>query len=448
MKRIYLFFFTLLAIILPIEHKYDKPLRYFSKGLIPEGLILPKWFDPKLYFYPTDLAAPILLLLTLFTFKTPLRRLLFDRTTNFLWAMLLLSILSVTLSPYWNYPLFYLRLWQWGTAICFFCLAKQFREHLHFLCGALISMGLLQSLFAIAQYFNQGSFGLRLLGEPNFHPNMPGVTGFWVPGGSRWIFDSPTTLDPSVVLRVMGTTSHPNILGGFLALTSLASLDCFVRSDKKWGWGTLIFLQLFGLTVTFSRSAIFAFFLGTFLWFLLNRKKALNTSLILASSVAILSLLFHEQIASRGGIVNYNSFVQGADEFRTTKQHLAFQMIEKHPLTGIGFQQFSLRAHEILHNDPNQHVNGVHNIYLLMAAEMGLPALLCFLALIASIFWNIRNSSIPPSLLCMAAALLFIGLFDFYLTQFQMGRLLLFLTLGLAASFGDKQRELSLSLEP
>jgi O-antigen ligase len=449
MQTLFRILFALLAFAIPIEHKYDKPMRFFSKSLIPDGLILPKWFETKLYFYPSDLIAPVLILIAIFALRIPFRRLLLNGSSYFLWFVLFFAAVSVAASPLWNYPLLYFRLWQWLTGLLLFMLAANLKECSKTILGASIAMGSLQSLLAIAQYFHQGSFGLRILGEPNFSRAMSGVSSFAVPDGCRWIFDrwAGIFFEPNIVVRVMGTAAHPNVLGGFLVLTSLASLDFFESSKRKWMWAVLIFLQLFAMNLTFSRSAIFAFGLGAAVWFAMKCKHSphlFKAAALLISSMALMGFLFQEQIAHRGGIVNYNEMVSGSDSYRTGQQKLALQMIQKYPLSGVGFQQFSLRAHEFLHTDPSQHVNGAHNIYLMMAAEMGLPALLCFLAFIVSIFRSIRcanYSPFLPSLTAMFIGFLFIGFCDFYPTLFQMGRLLFFTTAGLlVASSTDSIR--------
>jgi len=437
MQNLFRFFFALLAFAIPLEHKYDKPLRFFSKSLIPDGLILPKWFETKIYFYPSDLIAPVLILFAIFAFKVPLRRFFFDRTHSFLWAFFLFGALSIVASPLCHYSLLYIRLWQWLTAIFVFCLAAHKKEFAPTLLRALIAIAILQSLFAIAQYFHQGSFGLRLFGEPEFNRGIKSACALKVPGGYRWIFDRGTLFNTNIIVRVMGTTAHPNVLGGFLALTTLASLGFFNLSQKKWVWSLFIFIQLSAMTLTFSRGAIFAFGVGAIIWFMMHWKHSphlAKAATLLCFCAVTIGFLFQDQLTHRGGFVNYNELAAGSDAYRLQQQTLSLDMIQRHPFFGVGFQQFSLRAHEFLPIDPTQHVNGVHNIYLMIASEMGLIALVCFLAFLISLFLSIRNAPYSPilaSLTAMLIAFLLIGCCDFYPLLFQMGRLLFFITAGL-----------------
>jgi O-antigen ligase len=73
----------------------------------------------------------------------------------------------------------------------------------------------------------------------------------------------------------------------------------------------------------------------------------------------------------------------------------------------------------------------VHNIYLLIAVEMGLFSLGVFLFWIGQLLWNGFKHRASPEvkiLLSLLFAFLFIGCCDFYLITSQQGRLLLFAT--------------------
>ena len=78
-----------------------------------------------------------------------------------------------------------------------------------------------------------------------------------------------------------------------------------------------------------------------------------------------------------------------------------------------------------------------HNIYLLIAAEGGVVALILFCVVICNIvrhWWINQNDPVLKySLLIMLGGLLVIGLFDHYLWTIEAGSLLLWVTLGLLA---------------
>lgn len=442
--------FALIAFAIPIEHKYDKPLRFFSKSLIPKGLELPSWFDKKIYFHPSDLIALALILLTLFVLKIPFRKLFLQRSSSLIWLLIALIALSIAASPLSTYALLYFRLWQWMTGAFIFGILAGIDE-IHkktltkWILLSMISMGILQSSFAIAQYFHQGSFGLRILGEPNFN-HASHSSAIWCPEGARWIVDRLLGLDfgTTIVVRPMGTTPHPNVLGGFLALTGLASLSFLSLSKRKFIWSALIFLQFFALTITYSRGALFSYLIGVAIWFgwnwrTHNRKELFKTAILLGSISFFLLILFHEQLAWRGGVFSSTKVSQRTHVYRSGLEHIAWRMIEKEPLFGVGFLQFSLRGQEFIEPEKksSDHINGVHSIYLILAAESGLLALLCFVGFVASILLRAVRAEPTPyigSLIAMFIAILLIGGKDFYPLSFQIGKLLFFLTAGLLAA--------------
>ncbi len=94
------------------------------------------------------------------------------------------------------------------------------------------------------------------------------------------------------------------------------------------------------------------------------------------------------------------------------------EMIRQHPLTGVGVNQFAQRL-------PDFATWGVetdqppHNIYLLLAAELGVPGMLCFAAIIGvAVYQAFRLTSIMPRLVAFGAACIAMGVND--LASFTM----------------------------
>lgn len=439
-----LFFLTALVFIIPIEHKYDKVFRFFSKSLLPPGL--PKDFDYKIFFYASDLIALALVGIALWLGKA--KEFFTGRSTLWLWMILGLAALSIVTSPFTTYLFPYTRLFQLLTPIALFSflsfgLEDKEREKVHrILLMALVIAALFQSCVAIGQYFTQGSLGLRLLGEGNLSPSPAHCATFRTAEGHRWIFDLffAHTSPNKEVLRAYGTFSHPNILGGFLFCSILASYALWSSSERHRFWAAAIPLQSFALWTTYSRSALFALFIASALWFFLMRKEKVRTLAIwVVSSTLLCFVLLFDQYTDRGGLVNYNKAVRAGDKGRIVYQKTAFRMIESHPLTGVGYTQFSLRspAYFPADKDPAKFPSTAHNIFLFLAAELGIPALIAFLIFIATV---LRSYLIAPknpqmiSLFALFIGLLFIGLCDFYPLFAQQGKLLFFLAAGLMVS--------------
>ncbi len=454
-RRLSLFLLCLLAFAIPFEHKYDKLFRFFSLKLIPAKVILPSFFDKKIYFYPSDIIAILLLFIALFAFRVPLSRFFLSRGALFLWTVFLFAAASIALSPLAHYPIPYIRLLQLATPFILFCFLANVEMEDKFrltslLLGCIITAALIQSGLAIVQYAMQAPLGLRLLGEPSSFPL------FSVDSGRIWLFDFHAPLQRHEVIRPSGTFPHPNVLGGFLSMSLLASYSLFSMPGWRLVSAMLIPIQFFAMSLTFSRSALFSLALGTMVWFALHfRQNGLRSfwndrslrlvALTMSFSILLSTLILHEQIRDRGGIVNYNTLAKESDALRISYQNLALQVIKDYPLFGTGFHQLSIRGQDYLpqelKGDNFPASSATHNIYLYLAAETGLVSLAAFLLFIFSLLWAAVKSPITPliaSLTAIFIAFLFIGCCDFYPLLFQQGKLPFFLAAGLLGAHAKR----------
>lgn len=445
-----------LVFFIPFEHKYDKLFRHVSLTLLPAHLSLPEGFEKKIYFYPSDLLALFLFCLALFALRLLPQYLWKERKIWCLSLIFLCALGSLFNSPLALYPVPYFRLFELFTPFVFFALIlwsfdrETSKRLATAILWALVCSALLESSIAIAQYFRQTTLGLRLIGEPPFHLALSTTPRIEIPGGHRWLFDhlSGRIAPLSFILRAPGTFASPNVLGGFLCLSLLATYFLTLATEKKWLRFTLnssIPIQFFSLSITYSRSALFAFLLGTILWFGLMwdqkkdtdlKKKIRSLGLTVVISIGLSFSLLYEQYFWRGGVFTYNHLTQKADQSRLFYQNLSLQMIKKHPWLGVGYFQFSYRSPEFLPEDtpPHRFRSGVHNIYLLLSAETGLISLTAFLLFLWELLRAAVRAEKTPLLitfLSLFIALLFIGLCDFYPLLFHQGRLLFFLTAAL-----------------
>ena len=377
------------------------------------------------------------------------KRSLFKRETLLLSLFLFLGLQSIFCSSLFNYPIIYIHFFQFLTPFLLFLFLANGPIEKEPLFKAtswsLFAASCLQSVFALCQYFSQSSLRLRLLNE---HPLTATI---FVPNGRRSFLDlfSDRIAENHEIYRAIGTLSHANLLGGILVVGLLFTTMLLWRHPKQRKWlAPAYFLQLSALGTTYSRSAIFAYILGTALWFFWMRNRSLRSSLripflIFLSSLIVGGFFFWEQYLYRGGIVNYPAFTAASDLERLSFQNIAIRMLADHPLIGVGFEQFSLHASSLSTGNLTLMTKGtVHNIYLLIAVEMGLLALLVFLIWIGVILRNAvknRSSTEVKILLSLFLGLLFIGCCDFYLITCQQGRLIFFGIAGLLARFSISQ---------
>ena len=438
------FLLVLLFFLIPVEHKYDKLFRFYSLTLLPHNFVISKDFDPKIYFYISDFLGIFFLIWTL----VKLRLKIFEKGGAFLFALFGFTIFSLIFSKQSNIPIFYIRLLQLLTPISLFVFlanAPINKERLFKLVSwTFFSMGLIQSFLAILQYFGQQNLGLRLLGEQRL------CSVINVPEGHRWIFDLWLNHSASPSLfRAMGTMPHPNVLGGFLLFSLLMTAYLFMKHPNIRKWLALgYFVQMFGLFITFSRSALFATIIASAIWLIWMRFRQQISiraaALLILISAMISGCLLTEQIAQRGGVVNYASLARSSDQVRFFYQDLSIRMIKKHPLIGFGYQQYSESAASLLPPGTDLMTASksvVHNIYLLIGAESGLLSLTAFLGWIALLIrsaWRSNALQIETGLLlAVFIGYLFIGGCDFYPIFFQQGKLLFFGCAGLLALFGS-----------
>ncbi|MGB7979020.1 MAG: O-antigen ligase family protein [Chlamydiales bacterium] len=419
------FLLVLLAILIPVEHKYDKLFRYYSLTLIPEGLKVSANYDKKIYFYISDLIVLALLCIV------PIKR-------SVLWLLPLFALASIIASPFYAYPLPYIRLLQLFTPIALFSIVStafspnERSKITRYILIAVVAGALFQSFVAIAQYLNQSPIGLRLLGE------SPLKSVFYIENGSRWLLDalSNRPAHTPIVLRAQGTFSHPNILGGFLFFSLLATYALWMQAKKiRWLLILALPIQFFAMSLSFSRSALFAWALSTLLWFGLmayRNRQLPRIALLVLISFSFSAALLYKQYVHRGGVINYNALAKSSDDIRKFHQKTALKIIKDHPFFGLGFTQFSERSDPYFPPDAPGHIRstGPHNMFLFLACETGLLSVAALLFCLASRILLFFKQPLTVETITFASLLLgfiFIGCCDFYPILFQQGRLLFFL---------------------
>lgn len=251
---------------------------------------------------------------------------------------------------------------------------------------------LYSSAIAILQFALQHSLGgvFWYLGERTFSITTPGIARF--DGIGLW-------------LRPYATFPHPNVLGGYLAVTfPLLFLlhERHVIIIKR----VAIFLGCIALSFTFSRSAWIAAGLGIGATYFLSTKKNIFlflTCVFLFSATILLRPAFTDE-----------SFVQ-----RSELNHAAISMWQSSPILGVGLGNFLVRLPEFSTSRNVNFLQPVHNIYLLVLTEVGIIGLFAIVILVIMGMkgtWGMYKISF--------ACILFLGLFDHYPLTLQQGQLL------------------------
>ena len=290
--------------------------------------------------------------------------------------------------------------------------------------SAILASAAFQSVLAIIQFTTQHSLGLWILGEERLSPVLAGVAKLDFHGQK--------------IIRAYGTLPHPNVLATFLFLAFFIIIPPFSRPRKRRDNLDLALIPLLtlGLLLTFSRTVILLSVIAMVFLFFINRQKKQFAAFAL--SLCVFGIILAPYFFTRFSI---NPQEQAVD-LRIFYTQNALASIRAHPLFGVGPGQFTsyqqaIITHEKLPQWANQ---PVHNIYLLLASEAGLPALLFFLWFLYNLFLHSKK---PFIILC--SSFLILGLFDHFFFSYQAGALLFWLTLALAGAMVQEKNYAKIS---
>ena len=322
----------------------------------------------------------------------------------------------------------------------------------------LIASGLFQALLAIAQFLKQSSLGLKFIEAGVYGPGMPGVATFIMENGEK-------------VMRAYGSFPHPNVLAGFLLLSIFALYAKILSSRIRLigPIGLIGLILIFALFLTFSRTAIGVFLVVSLVMFLfyikieadqrrskrgLTQKKTMGVVKLFglfAISCIISVVLLFPYLQARFFTI---SLEEEAIDLRFFYNKMAFAMIKEKPFLGIGignfvfhsqnYEAFLRAAEKMLETGgevsrqssgqlvPSWIYQPVHNIYLLIAVEMGILGLIVFIAIL--ITNCIRMIRMTNPFLFLIIGFLILGLTDHYFWTLHSGGLIFWLALALARS--------------
>jgi len=288
---------------------------------------------------------------------------------------------------------------------------------------AIIS-GFFQSIVAILQFISQKSLGLTILGESIFNAHDPGIAKIVING--------------DVFIRSYGFFPHPNILGGFLALSLLITMvyplifkskmfhveqsdnipnvprgtiyssiawlltKCSTWNNRPstnakmfhvehfmsvWLYRMLIFIQLLALSFSFSKSAIIAFIIGLIVLVSGIRKMFhVEHLLIVWGIVMVMMIVF---------FVNLKLFIIQPFVERLFYINSIRGLFKGYLFEGLGIGQYVFdMQHFFTEKLLLWQLQPIHNVFLLIFSETGSVGIGLFLWFLAFVF--LRNSKNVP----------------------------------------------------
>ncbi|AKU91293.1 O-antigen ligase family protein [Vulgatibacter incomptus] len=259
--------------------------------------------------------------------------------------------------------------------------------------------------------------------------------------------------------RWVGTFFDPNRLAMALVISAMLLLTLRSRLRNPVARAAvlgLLGLQLWAIVVTYSRGAILGLAVGL-LAFILAGRGSRTRSILVAGGVAIalLSLAPSRFWARTETIATYEQDLsaQGRiDAWRT-----AGNILSRRPLTGIGAAAFTTAWATYAPDDAGRHPYVAHNLFLEVAAELGIPTLVAFLALLAACIRGAWWATEERSPVRLEARGLLASIAGYLVCQMFAGFTLsffLFLVLGIAtaserlARFEREARERPIELQP
>ncbi|NUM25646.1 MAG: O-antigen ligase family protein [Candidatus Buchananbacteria bacterium] len=322
--------------------------------------------------------------------------------------------------------------WFWLIeAVALFSLIVNFNFSLRRLAVAWVGSAAIQSVFAIWQFFNQYVFANKWLGLAWQFPTQGGSIILQT-DSERW-------------LRAYGSLPHPNILAGFLVVALLLLLYLAFSTNTRILLRIFILSSLLVITpalfFSFSRSAWIALIVCLIVlsfWLYRRHDKALNRTfyqifLLLVLMVVILGLNLTDPLVTR--LVGREPLEISSISLRMTFTEQAWNIIQTRPWQGTGVGNYTLGVyHDINSSWPGYYYQPVHNLYLLILAEMGIFGALTFAALLGLLGYMAfrQGPSLEKMIIILSlASCLVISLFDHYFWTLYFGVMVFWVVLAL-----------------
>lgn len=293
-----------------------------------------------------------------------------------------------------------------------------------------VSGAAIQGIFAIFQFFSQSVFANKWLGLAEHSPLISGSIILQT-DNERW-------------LRAYGSLPHPNILAGFLVIAVLFLFYlAFVAQKQSQRIFVLTSLVAIvpALFLTFSRSAWIAIILSLIIlsfWLYQRKDYFLNSTFlkILTLSVFLVVIL---GVNLSGALLARFSGEQDLEinslKLRMTFTQQAWQLIKDRPYLGVGIGNYTLAVYQKINASwPGYYYQPVHNLFLLVLAELGIVGAVIFYLSLGLIFWfSFKKTQEPEGIIIFLSLLsiLIISLFDHYFWTIYFGVIVFWLILGL-----------------
>jgi len=189
--------------------------------------------------------------------------------------------------------------------------------------------------------------------------------------------------------RATGTIGVANALGLYMATISPLAIRMalFTKVKPKWMWYTISVLSMGTLLATFTRGAWVAFSLSLSLFFYIDflNKKLTSKQIYWLATVIFIGVVFtsikYGNVITNRMANSKEAIVSDRKQSRVGLAKDAIRIIKEHKITGVGLNNYRYYADEEI-----QGTRIVHNVYLLIAAQQGIPGAVIFIILHVVVF--------------------------------------------------------------
>ncbi|MCF7830526.1 O-antigen ligase family protein [Candidatus Gracilibacteria bacterium] len=215
----------------------------------------------------------------------------------------------------------------------------------------------------------------------------------FIPDISSWSREGG--LDPHTG-RLLGTWLDPNFMAGLLGFSLPLLIARWYRSSStrmKIILGVLIALFLYALFLTFSRSGYLASCIGLLVFFLFRDWKIIIFGILIIALGIATNERAQKRVGELGGtlsaiVLHETDEIDPTASLRLQSWQKSFELWQKYPLLGIGYNTYRYRASEEGIVDENYFSSGgSDSTHLTILVTTGILGFLAFMWFLGKIVW-------------------------------------------------------------
>lgn len=160
----------------------------------------------------------------------------------------------------------------------------------------------------------------------------------------------------------------------------------------KWLLVPVIIIMVIAIVATYSRAGFLTICVTFVCYLILLRSRPQRFLAPLLLGIFLLSLPFlpGDYLGRLGTITNIETDQTGSAQTRLRDALAALRIVATHPIDGSGVGMNTLAMNEVRGETWTE----IHNVYLTLAVELGLPGLLLFLCVLGSALRSVRSVTV------------------------------------------------------